>query len=134
MFNNNINKVFLMGRVGKTPELNYTKNGIAFTTITLAINENIKNKDNLFEKKTTWFRITCYDYIAEQTTNYVLKGMLIYIEGTIKNETWKIENEEKSFFKIIAKNIQIIDKNKKTQEPQEETFKEELFFDDKTPF
>lgn len=132
MFNNNINKIFLMGRVGKTPELGYTKNGIPFTTITLAINENIKNKENLFEKKTTWFKITCYDNIAEQATNYILKGMLILIEGSIKNETWKIENEEKSYFKIIAKNIQIIDKNKKNQE--EETFKEELFFDDKTPF
>lgn len=123
-----------MGRVGKSPELSYTKTGIAFTIITLAVNENIKNKNNLFEKKTTWFKITCYDKLAEQSTNYILKGMLILIEGSIKNETWKTENEDKSFFKIIAKNIQIIDKNKKIKETEEDTFKEDLFFDDKTPF
>ena len=83
-----INKVILIGNLGKDPEIRYMPNGDAVTNITLATTETWKDKAGEKQEKTEWHRITFYRKLAEIAGEYLKKGRSVYVEGRLETRKW----------------------------------------------
>ncbi len=83
-----INKVILIGNLGKDPETRYMPNGDAVTNITLATTETWKDKNGEKQEKTEWHRVTFYRKLAEIAGEYLKKGRPVYVEGRLETRKW----------------------------------------------
>ena len=83
-----INKVILIGNLGKDPETRYLPNGDAVTNITLATTESWKDKSGEKQEKTEWHRVTFYRKLAEIAGEYLKKGRPVYVEGRLETRKW----------------------------------------------
>src|SRR5215203_4110973 len=97
-----INKVILVGNVGKDPEVKYLEGGVAVAKFTLATSEVYKNKEGQRVESTEWHNIVMWRGLAEVAEKYVRKGKQLYIEGKIKTRTYGEENNKKYFTEILA--------------------------------
>jgi single-strand DNA-binding protein len=105
-----INKVILIGNLGRDPEVRYTPNGAAICNITIATSRNWKDK-NSGEKmeETEWHRVVFYDRLAEIAGEYLKKGRSVYVEGRLKTRKWQDKDGvEKYTTEIIADNMQLL--------------------------
>lgn len=84
-----INKVILIGNLGKDPETRYFDGGGAVTKFSLATNENYQDRNGEWQKRTEWHDVECWNKLAERAEKILAKGMLIYVEGKLKNDTWQ---------------------------------------------
>lgn len=84
-----VNKVILIGRLGKDPETRYMPNGEAVTNATLATSENWKDKSGVKQEKTEWHNLTFYRRLAEIAGEYLKKGSMIYVEGRLQTRKWQ---------------------------------------------
>jgi single-strand DNA-binding protein len=84
-----VNKVILVGRLGKDPETRYMTNGEAVTNATLATSENWKDKNGEKQEKTEWHNLVFYRRLAEIAGEYLKKGAQIYVEGRIQTRKWQ---------------------------------------------
>ena len=110
-----INKVILVGRLGKDPETKFTPNGVAVTSFTIATSEEWKNKDTGEKNsKTEWHRIVTWNRLAEICGEYLSKGSQIYIEGRLQTREWEDRDGNKKYTtEIIAQSMQMLDSPKK---------------------
>jgi len=83
-----VNKVFLLGNVGKDPEFKITQGGMQIATFGLATAERTKGQDGQWTDKTEWHNIVCFQRTAEVVRDYVKKGTQLFIEGRITNRSW----------------------------------------------
>ena len=97
-----INKVILVGNVGKDPEVKYLEGGVAVAKFPLATSEVYKNKEGQRVESTEWHNIVMWRGLAEVAEKYVRKGKQLYIEGKIKTRTYGEENNKKYFTEILA--------------------------------
>lgn len=105
-----VNKVILIGRLGKDPEVRYTPDGAMVTNFTLATDESYKDKNGEKVQKTEWHRIVTYRKLAEICGNYLVKGKLIYIEGKIQTRSWEDkEGVKRSTTEIVANDMKMLD-------------------------
>ena len=105
-----INKVILIGNLGRDPEVRYTPNGAAICNVTIATSRNWKDK-NSGEKmeETEWHRVVFYDRLAEIAGEYLKKGRPVYVEGRLKTRKWTDKDgAEKYTTEIIADNMQLL--------------------------
>lgn len=105
-----VNKVIIVGNLGRDPETRYMPNGDAVTNITVATTENWKDK-NTGEKKelTEWHRVTFYRKLAEIAGQYLKKGSQIYVEGRLQTRKWTDkEGVERYTTEIIADTMQML--------------------------
>ena len=84
-----VNKVILIGNLGKDPQVNYLDNGVAVANFSLATTENYKNKEGDRVSQTEWHNIVLWRGLAEVAEKYLKKGSSIYIEGKIKTRKWE---------------------------------------------
>jgi single-strand DNA-binding protein len=125
-----VNKVILLGNLGKDPEVRYTPSGAAVANITLATTESWKDKQSGENKESTeWHRVVFYQKLAEIVEKYLTKGSKIYVEGKLKTKKWqdKTSGQDKYMTEIIAENIQMLD-SKKESKIDENIFDSELPF------
>ena len=105
-----INKVILIGNLGRDPEVRYTANGAAICNVTIATSRNWKDKasgDKMEE--TEWHRVVFYDRLAEIAGEYLKKGRSCYVEGRLKTRKWQDKDGvEKYTTEIIADNMQLL--------------------------
>ena len=102
-----LNRVVLIGRLTKDPELRYTPNGIAVTTFTLAVERNFKNAQG--EKETDFFSCSTFKGLAELCSNYLTKGKLASVDGRIQIRTYNDKDGQKHWVtEIIAENVQFL--------------------------
>jgi single-strand DNA-binding protein len=87
-----VNKVILIGNLGKDPEMRYMQNGDAVANITLATAEKWKDKNGEKQEKTEWHRVTFYRKLAEIVGEYLKKGHSVYIEGRLETRKWTDKN------------------------------------------
>jgi len=88
-----LNKVMLIGNLGKDPEMRNTASGIAVATFSLATSERVKNKQtNEWEKKTDWHNVVLWDKLATLAGQYLTKGSSVYIEGRLQTRKWQDKN------------------------------------------
>ena len=97
-----VNKVILVGNVGKDPEVRYLENNVAVARFPLATTEVYKNKDGQRVEQTEWHNITLWRGLAEVAEKYVRKGKSLYIEGKIRTRSYGEENNKKYFTEIVA--------------------------------
>ncbi len=105
-----VNKVILLGNVGKDPEIKYTPNGTAVATFSIATGERFKDKQGEFQERTEWHNIVAWDKLAEIISNYVKKGNKLYLEGRIQTRSWddKQTGEKKYKTEIVASDISLL--------------------------
>ncbi|RUT73181.1 single-stranded DNA-binding protein [Ancylomarina longa] len=106
-----VNKVILVGNVGKDPEVRYLDNGVAVCNFTLATSENYTNKNNEKVTQTEWHNIVLWRKLAEIAESYVKKGMQLYIEGQIRTRSWEDKEGVKRYTtEILGNSFQMLGK------------------------
>jgi len=104
-----VNKVILVGRLGKDPETRYMTNGEAVTNATLATSENWKDKSGEKQEKTEWHNLVFYRRLAEVAGEYLKKGAQIYVEGKLQTRKWQTkEGQERYTTEIIVDQMQML--------------------------
>ena len=105
-----VNKVILIGNLGKDPEVRYTPNGNAICNLTLATSRNWKSKDTGDKvEETEWHRVVMYDRLAEIAGEYLKKGRPIYVEGRIKTRKWQDKDgADRYTTEIIAEEMKML--------------------------
>ena len=105
-----VNKVILVGNLGKDPEIRYMPNGDAVTNITLATTDSWKDKNTGEKKETTeWHRIVFFRKLAEIAGQYLKKGSQVYIEGALKTRKWQDQSgQERYTTEIVADSMQML--------------------------
>lgn len=100
-----VNKVILVGHLGKDPEVKYTPSGTPVAKFTLATNERFKDKDGNWQDRTEWHNITAWQRTAEIVGEYCKKGSQVYIEGRLRTDSWEDKNtQEKKYRTEIVVN------------------------------
>lgn len=111
MAKGSVNKVILIGNLGKDPEVRYTPNGLAVATITIATTEAWKDKaSGENQERTEWHRIVLYSRLAEIAGEYLRKGSKIFIEGRLQTRKWqdKTTNQDRYTTEIIADTLEML--------------------------
>ena len=104
-----VNKVILIGNLGKDPETRYMSNGDAVTNITLATTDTWKDKNSEKQEKTEWHRVIFYRKLAEIAGQYLTKGKQVYIEGRLETRKWTDKNgTERYNTDIIATDMKML--------------------------
>lgn len=117
-----VNKVILVGNVGKDPEVKSTPSGTALAKFTVATNERYKDKNDEWQDKTEWHNVLAWAKLAEIIGEYVKKGSQIYVEGKLQTSSWqdKTDGSTKYRTEIVANEIVLLGKqNNKTSESTE---------------
>lgn len=106
----NLNKVFLIGRLGKDPELKNTQSGKSVLNITLASSEFYKDKAGNRQERTEWHRVVLWEKIAEIVNQYCHKGSQLFVEGSLQTREWADKDGNKRYTtEIVGKNVQLLD-------------------------
>jgi single-strand DNA-binding protein len=107
-----VNKVILIGNLGKDPEIKYTPNGVPVAKFSLATNERYKDKAGEWQDRTEWHNIVAWQRLAEIVGEYVKKGSKIYVEGRLQTSTWedKQSGEKKYRTEIVAQDLVLLDR------------------------
>jgi single-strand DNA-binding protein len=104
-----INKVILIGNLGRDPELRYTQGGSAVTNFTLATNEKWRDKDGNNQERTEWHRIVVWGRSAENCAQYLQKGSSVFIEGRLQTREWEDkEGQKRQTTEINAASVQFL--------------------------
>jgi single-strand DNA-binding protein len=105
-----VNKVILIGNLGRDPEVRYTPNGSAVCNLGLATTRNWKNKESgERQEETEWHRVVLFDRLAEIAGEYLKKGRPVYVEGRLKTRKWQDKDGvEKYTTEIIAEQMQLL--------------------------
>jgi len=111
-----VNKVILIGNLGKDPETKYTPQGTAVVTFSLATSENRKDKEGNWKEHTEWHRIVVFGKLAENCGQYLKKGRQVYVDGSIQSRSYKDkEGQEKTIYEIRASQIIFLSKGRPEQ-------------------
>ncbi|MGH9395689.1 MAG: single-stranded DNA-binding protein [Terriglobia bacterium] len=104
-----INKVFLIGRLGKDPEVKYTNNGAAVAKFSVATDEVFKDRSGEQQKHTEWHNIVAWNKLAEICGEYLTKGKQVFIEGSIRSRQWEDQSGNKrTSYEIIAREMKML--------------------------
>jgi len=104
-----VNKVILVGRLGRDPETRYTGSGQAVANFSLATDESYKDRNGERQKRTEWHKIVVWGKQAEIAQQYLKKGSLVFIEGRIQSREWQDkEGQKRTSFEIVANNFRML--------------------------
>jgi single-strand DNA-binding protein len=105
-----LNKVMLIGRLGKDPELRYTQGGTPVCSFSVATDESWTDKDGNKQERTEWHRIEVWNRQAENCAQYLAKGRLVYVEGSLKTDQWQDQQGQTRYTtKIRAQRVQFLE-------------------------
>lgn len=119
-----LNRVQLIGRLGKDPETRYTPTGKKVCTFSLAVDRRWKSSEGETRQATDWFNIEAWGRLGEICQDYLSKGRLIFVEGRLQTDRYEQEGETRYFTKVVATAMQILDRRAEAEpEPEiEDTF------------
>ncbi len=105
-----VNKVILIGNLGKDPEVKYTPSGTAVAKFSLATNERYKDKAGEWQDRTEWHNIVAWQRTAEIAAEYLKKGRSVYIEGRLRTDSWEDKNthEKKYRTEIVVTDLVLL--------------------------
>jgi len=147
-----INKVILVGNLGKDPETRYSASGAAITNITVATSESWKDKQSgEQQERTEWHRVVFFNRLAEIAGEYLSKGRQVYIEGSLRTRKWQDQSgQDRYTTEIVASEMQMLGsrsddagasrpgggsfRDKPQSKPTAEPKAEDDFQDDDIPF
>jgi single-strand DNA-binding protein len=107
-----VNKVILVGRLGKDPEVRSIPNGTTVTKFTIATDDRYTDRDGNKQERTEWHNITAWGKLGEICGQYLRKGKLVYIEGAIRTESWEDKETKQKRYRtdIVANGMQMLDR------------------------
>jgi single-strand DNA-binding protein len=103
-----VNKVILVGNLGAEPELKYTTGGTAVCKLRIATSEKWTDKEGNKQEKTEWHSVTFWRKLAEICGQYLHKGMQVYIEGKLQNDTWEQDGTKRYSYSIQGHTMQML--------------------------
>lgn len=105
-----LNRVQLIGRLGRDPEGRFTPTGKQVTHFSLAVANRWKSKDGETKENTEWINIEAWGRLGEVCQEYLKKGSLVYLEGRLKTENYEDQGEKKYYTKVVALVMQMLDR------------------------
>lgn len=105
-----VNKVILVGNLGKDPEMKYTPQGTAVAKFSVATGDRYKDKDGNWQDRTEWHNITAWGRTAEIATEYLKKGRQVYIEGSLRTHSWddKQTGQKKYMTEVVVNELVLL--------------------------
>jgi single-strand DNA-binding protein len=104
-----LNKIMLIGNLGRDPEMNYTQNGTALTKFSLAVSRSYKTSSGDKRDETEWFNIVAWDKLAELCNQYLHKGNKVYIEGRISQRKYTDRDGiQRTAVEVVASDMEIL--------------------------
>lgn len=114
-----LNKVQIIGRLGKDPDARYTGEGTAITTVSIATSERWKDKDGETKERTEWHRVVFHGPTAEIAAKYLKRGSLCYVEGKLNTRKWTDrDGQERYVTEIRVGTLILLEPKPETAEPQ----------------
>ena len=111
-----LNLAQIIGRLGRDPELRYTSSGQAVCSLNVATDESYSDRDGNRVERAEWHRVSAFGKIAESCGNYLAKGSLVYVEGSLTTRKWQDQNgQERSTTEIRAQRVQFLDRRNDDQ-------------------
>lgn len=104
MAGKSLNKVMLIGNLGKDPELRYSAKGLAVASFSIATNESTKDEEGNIQERTEWHNVITFGKLAETSNQYLKKGQRVYIEGSIRTRSYDDKNGIKRYVTEIYAN------------------------------
>ena len=107
-----VNRVILVGRLGKDPEIRSTPGGTSVAKFTIATDEKFTDRQGEKQERTEWHNIVAWGKLAEICGQYLRKGKLVFIEGSLRTDSWedKESGQKKYRTEIVAQNMQMLDR------------------------
>src|ERR1700733_11579451 len=105
-----VNKVILLGNVGKDPEVKILPSGLAVATFSIATSERFKDKGGEFQDRTEWHNLVAFGKVAEIIRDYVKKGAKLYVEGSLRTQSWddKTSGQKRHRTEIVVNDISLL--------------------------
>ena len=123
-----VNTVFLLGNLGRDPELKYTQGGSPVTSLSLATNEYSKDGGDRVE----WHRVVVFGQSAENCCRYLHKGSCVHVEGSLRTRQWETQTGEKRYVtEVIARRVQFLDKGGDRRDSHDYLGDEEYTYQDR---
>jgi len=140
-----VNKVIILGNLGRDPEVRFMPNGEAVCNFSIATTENWKDKAGVKQEKTEWHNIIMYRKLAEIAGEYLKKGSSVYLEGRLQTRKWQKDGVDRYSTEIIADNMQMLgsksesssgNTQRQAEKPNEQKagFDDPMNFEDDIPF
>ena len=105
-----INKVILIGNLGRDPETRYAQGGGPVTSFSVATSENWRDKaSGEMQERTEWHNVVCFGRLAEIAGEYLRKGSKVFIEGSLRTSSWEQEGQKRYKTEIMARDLQMLD-------------------------
>jgi single-strand DNA-binding protein len=104
-----LNKVMIIGNVGRDPEMRYTPNGAAVTSFSVAVNRRWTGNDGQQQDETEWFNVVAWNKLAETCNQYVTKGSSVFVEGRLRTRSWDGQDGQKHYrTEVVAFSVQFL--------------------------
>jgi single-strand DNA-binding protein len=110
-----LNRIQLIGRLGKDPESKFTPTGKKVCHFSLAVSNRWKDKNGETKEATEWVNIEAWGRLGEICQEYLKKGSLVFVEGRLKTDRYEDKGETKYFTKVIAQTLQFLDRKEKEE-------------------
>lgn len=105
-----INKVILVGNLGRDPETRYLPSGDPVTSFSVATSESWRDKQSgQTQERTEWHNIVCFSRLAEIASEYLRKGSKVYVEGSLRTQSWEKDGQKHYRTEIVAREMQMLD-------------------------
>ena len=109
-----LNKVMLIGNLGRDPEIRHTQAGTAVATFSVATNERWNTNEGEKAERTEWHRVIAFGKLAEICGQHLAKGRTVYIEGRLQTRSWEKDGDKRSVTEIVAGSVQFLGGNGKS--------------------
>ncbi|HEY7420153.1 MAG TPA: single-stranded DNA-binding protein [Ktedonobacteraceae bacterium] len=104
-----MNKIILIGNLGKDPDMSYTNDGTAVTRFSLAVNRRVRSSEGEWQKETDWFNIVAFRQLAETCNTYLRKGSKIFIEGRVQQRKYTGQDGiQRTAVDVIASDMEML--------------------------
>jgi single-strand DNA-binding protein len=114
-----LNKVMLIGRLGADPELRYASNGTPIASFNMATDESYTDREGNRVDRAEWHRVVVFQRQAENCANFLAKGSLVYIEGSLQTRQWQDQQGQNRYTtEIKAQRVQFLDRRSEGTQPQ----------------
>jgi len=121
-----LNRVTLIGRLGKDPEIRTFSEGVKKASFSIATSEKYRDKNGELKEETQWHNIVAFRMLADRSESYLKKGMQVYIEGKLTSRSYTDKDGvEKRITEIVANNLMILEKRDTSETTEQHTIKEE---------
>ena len=115
-----LNKVMIIGNLGKDPEMRYTANGNAVTTFSIACSRSFSGPDGERKEETEWFTVVTWNKLAETCSQFLQKGRRAYVEGRLQTRSWEGQDGQRRYrTEVIANTVLFLDRAQAAPMPED---------------